>query len=389
MNDSVEKKNTIKVLLADSVEKKKTIDDLVTDSVEKKKTIAVLLTDSVEKKKLMGDLLTDSVEKKKTIADLLTDSVEKKKNIADLLTDSVEKKKTIDKLSATNQILNHDLNKLKVAFDLLKESVVGTSKDQIFSNAKLGGIFKDMCQEEEFQEILSKEFDGCLKKANEIAQNYEFNIFMNSISVEDNEQQLIDAMFKEMQVLKNNFIKNEIIVKYAQKVVDCIDDFVKVGTDVPPSCCKQTFEQLKSHIKTFHYFEHMNQVRKFHGKIEDMLNNLKEIDCLFNEAHEYYRMKSTSLPDTLVNPNFYSTGIDVVLNPVIVSLTEKPKDICFVNARGGCANYGEYSYEAGRLKGLCHVYKWVQSYSKLKELGFIVNDIFILKVKFQGFSGVF
>ena len=269
MTDSVEKKTTIKEILQDSVEKKKSIDDLVTDSVEKKKTIA--------------DLLTDSVEKKKTIDDLLTDSVEKKKTIADLLADSVEKKKTIDRLSATNKILNHDLNKLKANFDLLKETVVGTSKDQILSNAKLGGIFKDVCQGYEFRQIVLLEFDDCLNKAKEIAQKYELK-FLNSISVGDKEQQLLDARFKEMQVEKNNFIKNEMIVKYTQKVIDGIDEFVKIKVDSSSSCCKQTSEQLKSHIETFNYFEHMNQVRKFHGKMEDTRNN---IECVFIEGDDY------------------------------------------------------------------------------------------------------
>ena len=320
----------------------------------------------------------------------MNDSVEKKKTIDDLVTDSFEKKKTIDKLSDTNQILNHDLNKLKADFDLLKETVAGTSKDQILSNAKLGGIFKDMCQGDEFQNILLKEFNDCLKKAKEITQKYQLNIFMSSIIVEDKEKRLLAGMFKEMQVVKNNFIKNEIIVKYAQMVVDCIDEFVKIGTDVPPSYCKQTVEQLKCHIKIFHYFEHMNQVRKFHGKIEDMLNNLKEIECLVNEGHYHYRIKSTSLADKLLHSQHstnYYTGIDVVLNPLTVSLTRKAENICLVNA-AGISSYGEYSYERGRLDNLHHVYKWVQSYSNLKELGFIVNDIFILKVKFKDI-GVF
>ena len=251
VTDSVEKKKTIDDLLTDSVEKKKTIADLLTDSVEKKKTIDDLLTDSVEKKKTIADLLTDSVEKKKTIDDLLTDSVEKKKTIADLLTDSVEKKKTIDRLSATNQILNHDLNKLKADFGLLKETVAGTSKDQILSNAKLGGVFKDMCQEYELQNILLKQFNDCVYKAKEITQKYELNIFMSSIAVEDKEQQLIDARFKEMQVVKNNFIKNEIIVKYTQKVIDGIDEFVKMKVDSPSSCCKQTSEESYKNISLF------------------------------------------------------------------------------------------------------------------------------------------
>ena len=249
------------------------------------------MNDSVEKKKTMDDPLTDSVEMKKTIADLLTDSVEKKKTIADLLTDSVEKKKTIDTLSATNQLLNHDLNKLKADFDLLKETVVGTSKYQILSNTKLGGMFKDMCQEDEFQEILLKEFDGCLNKAKEIVKKNELKYLMSSISVGDKEQELIDAMFKEMEVEKINFIKNEMIVKYTQKVIDGIDEFVKIKVDSPSSCCKQTFEQLKSHITTFHYFEHMNQVRKFHQEIEDMLNNLKELECLYYCGYDYHRIK--------------------------------------------------------------------------------------------------
>ena len=288
------------------------------------------LLDSTQQHLLL--LMNDSVEKKKTIADLLTDSVEKKKTIADLLTDSVEKKKTIDKLSATNQILNHELNKLKADFDLLKETVVGTSKDQILSNAKLGGIFKDMCQEDEFQEIVLQEFDDCLNKANEIAQKYELNIFMSSISVEDKEQQLIDAISKEIQVVKNNFIKNEIIVKYTQKVVDGIDDFVKMKVDSPSACCKQTFEQLKGHIKTFHYFEHMNQVRKFHEKIEDMLNNPKK-SFLLDEGYSYLKLEWKSFSDGLFSPD-YAIEISVDLNPLIIYFTIQPNNVCLVNATG-------------------------------------------------------
>ena len=130
----------------------------------------------------------------------------------------------------------------------------------------------------------------------------------------------------------------------------------------------------------------MNQVRKFHGEIEDMLNNLKEIERLFNEGYYYYRIiKSTSLPDKLFysqhSTNYY-TGIDVVLNPLIVSFTRKVDDACLVNSRG-CTSYGEYSYEPERLKKLRHVYKWDKSYSRLKELGFFVNDIFILEVMFK------
>ena len=305
-------------------------------------------------------------------------SVEKKKTIDDLLTDSVEKKKTIDKLSATNQILNHDLNKLKADFDLLKETVVRTSKDQILSNANLGGIFKDMCQEDEFQEILLKEFDGCFRNAEVIAQKSQHNVLMSSISNKDKEQQLIDAMFKEMQVEKNNFIQNEMIVKYTQKVVDGIDDFVKMKVDSPPSCCKQTFEQLKSHIKTFHYFEHMNQVRKFHGEIEYMLNNLK--NYLFKDGYSYFRFEWTPLPHTLLSPhsNIYTK---VVLNPLIVYFTRKAKDVCLINARG-CTSCGEHSRNHSGYLVLVHRYRWEQTYEELKELGFIVNDIFILKVKF-------
>ena len=127
---------------------------------------------------------------------------------------------------------------------------------------KLGGIFKDMCQGDEFQEILLKEFDDCLNKVEEIVQKYELKFLMSSMSVEDKEQQLIDAISKEMDVEKINFIKNEMIVKYTEKAIDGIDEFVKIKVGSPSLCCKQTFEQLKSHIKTFHCFEHLNQVRK-------------------------------------------------------------------------------------------------------------------------------
>ena len=51
-----------------------------------------------------------------------------------------------------------------------------------------------------------------------------------------------------------------------------------------------------------------------------MHNNLKEIEFLFNEGHKYDRIKSTSPPDEL---NCSNIGIDVVLNPMIVSLTRK------------------------------------------------------------------
>ena len=408
LTDSVGKKKTIADLLTDSVEKKKTIADLLTDSVEKKKTIDDLLTDSVEKKKTIDGLLTDSVEKKKTIDDLVTDSVEKKKSITDLLTDSVKKKKTIDKLSAANQLLNHELNKLKADFDLLKETVVGTSKDQILSDAKLGGIFKDMCQEDKFREILLKEFNDRLSKMSEIARKYDLKFLMNSISVEDKEQQLI-AISKEMQVEKNNFIKNEIIVKYTQMVIDGIDDFVKIKVDSPSSCCKQTFEQLKSHIKTFHYFEHMNQVIKFHGNIDDMLNKRKKKkSCLYDEGCDYLRLEWKSFSPRPFSPQC-TIEISVDLNPLIIYFTQQLKDVCLVNATGSTSN-GKHSYDAPVIRGPVtpanqyynsiggpslarhvnmaqpvlpskHEYRWEQSYEELKELGFIVNDTFILKYK--------
>ena len=395
--------------------------------------LLLLMNDSVEKKKTIADLLTDSVEKKKTIADLLIYSAEKKKTIADLLTDSDEKKKSIDMLSATNQILNGDLKKLKADFDVLKETVVGTSKDQILSNAKLGGIFKDMCQEDEFQEILLKEFDGCLNKAKAIAQKYEFNIFMSSIAVEDEEQQLIDAISKEMEVVKNNFIQNKMIVKYTQKVVHVIDDFVKMKVDSPSACCKQTFEQLKSHIKTFHYFEHMNQVRMFHGKIEDILNNPKK-SFLCDKGYCYLRLEWKSYSHGLhFSPNSV-IEMSVGLKPLIIYFTREQNVVCLVNATGD-TSYGKHSYDAPVIPDPAnryvhdpfngynqlqqqiipdpvtqanqyyngnfntaynhiqqfnmtqpvlpskHEYRWEQSYEGLKKLGFIVNDIFILRVK--------
>ena len=153
---------------------------------------------------------------------------------------------------------------------------------------------------DDFQEILSNEFDDCLNKVEEIVEKYDIKFLLSSMSVGDKERQFIDAISKEMEVVNNNFIKNKTIVKYTQKVIDGIDDFVKSNVDSPSSCCKQTSEQLKSHIKTFHYFEHINQVRKFHGKIEDMLNNLKEIEGLYKKGWDYFSIDTTLLPDKYI-----------------------------------------------------------------------------------------
>ena len=239
-----------------------------------------------------------------------------------------------------------------------------------------------MCQEDEFQKLLLQEFNRCLNIAKAVAKKYELNFLLSSHSYEGVEQQLIDAISKKMQVVKNNFIKNETIVKYTPKVIDGIDDFVKMKVDSPSLCCKQTSEQLKSHIKTFHYFEHMNQVRKFYEKIEDILKNLERIEGLYKNGWYYFNIQTTAPPDKLDYSGFHFTGIDVVSDPLIISLTSEVKDICFVNA-AGISSYGEYRYEPKRSKNSHHVYKWVQSCSRLEELGFIIDDTCILKVKFD------
>ena len=84
--------------------------------------------------------------------------------------------------------------------------------------------------------------------------------------------------------------------------------------------------------------------------------------------------KSTSLPNNFQSQHT-GMGITVVLNPLIVSLTGMVKRVCLVNA-AGVNSYGTYSSGG---EGSNQVYKWVQSYSKLRKLGFIVNDTFILK----------
>ena len=75
--------------------------------------LLLLMNDSVKKKNTIKELLSDSVERRNT-------TVELTKTIDSLLADSVGKKRTMDELLVTNEILNHNLKKVKADFDLLK-----------------------------------------------------------------------------------------------------------------------------------------------------------------------------------------------------------------------------------------------------------------------------
>ena len=86
----------------------------------------------------------------------------------------------------------------------------------------------------------------------------------------------------------------------------------------------------------------MNQVRMFHGIIEDMLNNPKK-SFLHDEGYSYLRLEWKSFLHRRFSPN-YAIEISVDLNPLIIYFTIPPKDVCLVNATG-VTSYGKRSYD--------------------------------------------
>ena len=220
--------------------------------------LLLLMNDSVEKKRTIDDLLTDSDEKKNTIKELLSDSVELTKARDSLLADSVGKKRTMDELLVTNEILNHNLKKVKADFDLLKETV------------------------------------------------------------------------------------------------------------------------------------HINQVKNVDMKIGDILIELQKSPYFFYKGFFYRRIKTKSLPyEGSLHPDS-NIGINISFDPLKISFTREAMHVWLLNTQEKITEkisvsmvYNHYFMASQYVVTSQHEYRWVESYEELKELGFIVNDIFILKVNFD------
>ena len=141
---------------------------------------------------------------------------------------------------------------------------------------------------------------------------------------------------------------------------------------------KADFDLLKETV-------HMNQVKNFDMKIEDILIQLQKSPYFFDKGFFYRRIKTTSLPyDGSLHPDS-SIGINVSFYPLKISFTHEVRHIWLINTHEKISVpiYKHYFMASQYVVTSQHEYRWLETYDNLKELGFIVNDVFIFKVSFN------
>ena len=425
LNDSVEsKKKTDELstknqsvnnqLKNDSVEHKKRIDELFTENQKLNQQLKKTKELSTKSQLLTNQLKNDSVGHKKRIDELfnenewLNQQLKKTKEFStkgqllnnQLKNDSVGHKKRIDELFTENQRLNQQLKETKADLNLFKESA-----EQKMISELLDPCVTDVC--DDFNKLLIERYNDYLKKGNRInfpnTKNSLLRKFCSfeEILVEVEVQKGIDQFTKEVQKINNNFIQDKMLHAYKRSKIDSIDDLNKIKTILPSSssCWKYANEKMKRYVDICCNFEHMKQGLKLANFIERRIKqvpSLKQLQdggvalhegnkCLYLNSFHYYQVTLASLPVKCIikNTNVVDIDVTITVSPKdnVVTLTFK------ADANGRCtAVYPLLVDAAGQqpltLKSVVQFQEYIceQSINELKDMGYIVNDGFVLRI---------
>ena len=317
--------------------------------------------------------------------------------------DSVEHKKRIDEFFTENQRLNQQLKETKVDLNLFKENDEKASDEQMISKL-LDQCVTDVC--DDFNKILLERYNYYLKKGNQIAYPNINNTLLHKfcsfeeILMEAEVQKGIDQFSKELHetILVDDFIQDEVLHAYKQNKINSIDDFNKIKTILPSSCWKDANEKMKRCVEICCNFEHMKQGMKLDNDIEGKVAASKQIlfeqyrsvlqlqmKCLHLHQYSYYQITLASLPVIVYRLNSGSYAADLTINEqnnvisfsfktymkngvVVTNLINHP---VLVDAGGHQLN----------LKCVVQFQEYIceQSINELKDMGYIVNDGFVLR----------
>ena len=392
------------LLLNDSVENKKKNDDLSiknqllnnqlkNDSVENKKRFDELFT---ENQRLNQQLKNDSVENKKRFDELFTGNQMLNQQLKD---DSVEHKKRIDEFFFTeNKRLNQQLKETKADSNLFKENAEKTCDEQMISKL-LDQCVTDVC--DDFNKTLMERYNGYLRKSNQTASANIRNSLLRKfcsfeeILIEAEVQKCIDQFSKELQ---DNFIQDKMLHAYKQKKIDSIDDLNKIKTILPSSCWKGANEKMKRCVEFYCNFQYMKQGIKFDNDIERkdaaskprLLEQYRSVlqqenKRLYLDGYHYYQITLASLPLTRsITIGSYGSNLQI-------TVSIKNNVISFSFKRNGYSYASLTSHpvlvDAGgqqlNLKCVVQFQEYIceQSINELKDMGYIVNDGFVLRLK--------
>ena len=369
------------------------------DSVENKKKIDEMCT---KNQLLTNQLKNDCVEHKKRIDEFFTENKRLNQQLKD---DSVEHKRRIDEFFTENKRLNQQLKETKADSNLFQENDEKTSDEQMISKL-LDQCVTDLC--DDFNKILMERYNYYLQKGNQIAPpNINNSLLRKFCSFEEKlteaeVQKEIDQFSKELHDtnLVDNFIQDEILHAYKQNKINSIVDFNKIKTILPSSCWKGANERMKRCVEICCNFQHLKQGMKFDNYIEERVaaseqSLLKqyhsalqqENKCLYLSGYNYYQITLASLP---VTRSIKSGGHDCELtitcaqNNVISFSFKRNVDSSWF---GG--SYAPVLIDAAgqELNLKCVEYYYYQEYiceqsiNKLKGMGYIINDGFVVRIQ--------
>ena len=319
-----------------------------------------------------------------------------------LLNDSVENKKRNDELFIENQRLNQQLKETKADLNLFKENAEKTSDYQMI-NKLLDQCVTDVCND--FNKILMERYNYYSQKGNQIASPNVNNSLLRKfcsfekILIEAEVHKGIDQFSKELQetILVDDFIEDEILHAYKQDKINSID-FNKIKIILPSSCWKDANEKMKRCVEICCNFEHMKQGMKFDNYIEGkvaaskqrLLEQYRSVlqqgnKCLYLDGYNYYQITLASLPVRRIINNTNGDDIDVkiTVSPQdnVVSLSFKAN----ANRRYTSVNpllVDGTGQQELRLKCVAQHREYIckQSINELKDIGYIINDGFVLRV---------
>ena len=367
--------------------------------------LLLLLNDSVENKKRIDELFTKN---QLLTNQLKNDSVENKMKVDKVFTknqllrkDSAEHKKRIDELFTENQRLNQQLKETKADLNLFKENPEKTSDEQMISKL-LDQCVTDVCND--FNKILMERYNDYLKKGNQIAPPDINNSLLRKfcsfeeILIEAEVQKGVDQFSKELHKtsLVDDFILDEILHEYKQNKINSIDEFNKIKIILPSSCWKDANEKMKRCVEICCNFEHMKQGMKFDNYIQGQVAASKqrleqyrpvlqqENKCLFLGGYYYYQIPFASLP---VTHSVYSGACNFNLT---ITFSAQNNVISFSfknNVYGASLNSHPVLVDAEGhqfyLKCVVQYEEYIceQSINKLKDMRYIVNDGFVLRIQ--------
>ena len=315
-----------------------------------------------------------------------------------LKNDSVEHKKRIDELFTENQRLNQQLKETKADLNLLKENSEKASDEQIISKL-LDQCVTDVC--DDFNKILMERYNDYLQKGDQIASPNINNSLLRKfcsfeeIFIEAEVQKVIDQFSKELQetVLVDDFIQEEMLHAYKQNKINSIDYFKKIKIILPSSCWKDANEKMKKYVEMCCNFEHMKQGMKLANYMETTRLLLEKYRSVFQEGtkslclngYYYYQITLASLPFTqgiIINKGRYGFELAITFsaqNNVISISFKRYMHSASLRSHPILVDAGGHQLN---LKCVVQFQEYVceQSINELKEMGYIVNDGFVLRV---------